>query len=56
MREGNTVTVSIYRELPLDLMCPMILQPYEATIPLEGGFEPGEYVFRVNDFVLEQTL
>jgi inhibitor of cysteine peptidase len=55
-REGNTVTVTVYRELPIDLLCPMILLPYEYTIPLEGSFEPGDYVFRVNDFVLEQTL
>ena len=55
-REGNTVTVSIYREVPLAVMCPMILLPYDDTIPLAGNFEPGDYVFQVNDFVVQQTL
>ena len=55
-RQDNRVTVTVYRELPPDLMCPMILVPYDAMLPLEGSFEPGDYVFRVNDFVVEQTL
>lgn len=55
-REGNTVTVSIYREIPADTFCPMMLQPYEDNIMLEGTFEPGDYVFVVNEFVVEQTL
>ncbi len=56
VREGNMVTVSIYREVPLAVMCPMILLPYEDTISLDGNFEPGDYVFQVNDFVIERTL
>jgi len=55
-REGNTVTVEIYRELPPDIFCPMVLQPYEGSIRLEGNFMPGDYVIRVNDFVVEVTL
>lgn len=55
-REGNTVIVEVYREIPIDIMCPMILLPYNDTIQLDGTFEPGEYVFIVNDFVVEQTL
>ncbi len=55
-REGNTVTLSIYRDLPGDVFCPMVLQPYEDSIMLDGTFEPGDYVFIVNDFVVEQTL
>jgi hypothetical protein len=56
MRSGNEITVMIYRELPPDVFCPMILQPYEDTIQLDGNFEPGDYVFRVNDTVVEKTL
>ena len=55
-REGNTVTLSIYRELPGDVFCPMVLQPYDDTITLDGSFEPGDYVFNVNGFVVEKTL
>ena len=55
-REGNTVVVEVYQEIPPDVLCPMILRPYNDTIRLEGGFEPGDYIFQVNDFVVEQTL
>ena len=56
VREGNTVTVSIYRDVPMSVMCPMMLVPYDDTIRLDGTFEPGDYVFTVNDFVVQQTL
>ena len=55
-REGNTVIVEIYREIPGDVFCPMMLQPYSETIQIDGNFEPGDYVFRVNDFTVEVTL
>ncbi|MBZ0303035.1 MAG: hypothetical protein K8J31_25035 [Anaerolineae bacterium] len=55
-RSGNTVTVEVYREVPADVMCPMILRPYDDTIALDGTFEPGDYTFKVNDFTVEQTL
>ena len=54
--DGNTITVNIYRELPGDVFCPMMLQPYEDTIQLDGNFEPGDYVIKVNDFTVEITL
>lgn len=55
-REGNAVVVEVYQEIPPDVLCPMILRPYNDTIRLEGDFEPGDYIFQVNDFVVEQTL
>lgn len=48
-RDGNTVTVEIYRNVPADVMCPMVLSPYSATIQLDGLFESGSYDIRVND-------
>ena len=48
--------VEVYQEIPPDVLCPMILRPYNDTIRLEGDFEPGDYIFQVNDFVVEQTL
>lgn len=55
-RDGDRITVEIYRELPAEVMCPMMLQPYADSIMLEGNFMPGDYVFKVNDYVIEQTL
>ena len=48
-RNGNTITVEIYREVPADMMCPMMLNPYEATVKLDGTFGTGGYTITVND-------
>lgn len=55
-RDGSTITVEIFREMPLAVMCPMMLLPYEDTIPLEGTFESGTYTIIVNDYTLEVTV
>jgi hypothetical protein len=55
-REGNTIIVEIYRDMPISLICAAVLLPYRETIALEGSFEPGTYTFRVNDYVVEQDL
>lgn len=55
-REGSTVRVSIYREMPIDIVCAMILQPYRDTIVLDGTFEPGSYTIDVNGFVITVTI
>ena len=47
-RTGNTVTVEVYREVPADMLCPMILRPYHDDIMLDGDFESGSYTIRVN--------
>ena len=47
-RSDNTVDIEVYREVPADVMCPMILQPYRGSISVEGSFEPGEYTINVN--------
>lgn len=49
-RQGNTITVEVYREVPADMFCPMILQPYQDTIQLNGDFGPGEYIINVNTY------
>ena len=48
-RNGNSITVEVYREVPADMMCPMMLNPYEATIKLDGTFASGAYTITVND-------
>ncbi len=53
-RDGNIVHVEIYREVPADVFCPMILQPYQATIQLDGSFTAGSYTINVNSH--SQTL
>ena len=55
-REGNTVTVEIYRDMPMDMICTAVLVPYEDTIRLDGGFESGSYTFHINDVVIERDL
>jgi inhibitor of cysteine peptidase len=55
-REGNEVFVDVYREMSAAMACPAVIQPYEAKIPLEGGFESGTYTIHVNDFVKEITI
>ena len=47
-RQGNTIDVEVFREVPVDVACPMILKPYSGTISLDGGFDPGEYTINVN--------
>lgn len=55
-REGSTIIVEIFRDVPADMICPMMLQPYEGNIRLEGTFPQGRYTFRVNDFTVEREL
>lgn len=55
-RDGNTITVEIFREVPPNAICPMILLPYNETIALEGGFESGTYTIHVNDYTLEVVI
>jgi hypothetical protein len=52
-REGNQVFVEIYRTIPAAMLCPMVLQPLDETIRLDGGFEPGTYTITVNGVVTE---
>ena len=46
--EDNAVQVQVYRELPVDMVCPMILRPYADTIQLDGTFAAGSYTITVN--------
>ena len=47
-RRGSAVAVEVFREVPPDVICPMILKPYRGLIQLDGGFEAGEYTITVN--------
>jgi hypothetical protein len=47
-REGNTVHVKIYRNVPKAVMCTMQLVMYDETITLDGSFPSGEYTIDVN--------
>ena len=48
-RRGNDVKVEVYREIPSDIFCPMILKPYQGRIHLEGKFDFGVYTISVNN-------
>lgn len=47
-RRGGTIDIEVYRNVPADVVCPMILKPYRDTISLEGAFESGDYTINVN--------
>ena len=47
-RIGSTINIQIYREIPDDEMCPMMMMPYEGTIAVEGDFEAGDYTLVIN--------
>lgn len=47
-RRDNIVDIEVYREVPADVICPMILKPYSDTISLDGAFDSGEYTINVN--------
>lgn len=53
-RQGNTISIEVYREVPADVFCPMILRPYQGTIQLDGDFSSGSYTINVNSH--SQTL
>jgi hypothetical protein len=55
-RAGNAVTLKIYRDVPLTVMCPAMLVMYDQTITLDGGFEAGTYTIDVNGFVVEVVI
>ncbi len=55
-RVRRTVFVDIYRLVDPRMMCPAILEYFEETIVLRGGFESGTYSFHVNDYFLTLDL
>ncbi|NJK99010.1 MAG: hypothetical protein HC910_00055 [Spirulinaceae cyanobacterium SM2_1_0] len=55
-RVGNQVSVALARELPVDTLCPAVVQPYTQQLRLDGGFAPGTYQIEVNGLTLAQVL
>ena len=55
-REGHTITVSITTLREIDAFCLQRIEVVERTIPIEGGFLPGDYVLRVNNVARQFTL
>jgi len=47
-RAGSVITVTITTLRERDAICIQRIEVVERTIPLEGGYLPGEYVLRVN--------
>lgn len=54
-RDGNTITLDIYRILPPDIMCTMNIVGYEDSFNL-GMFDPGTYTIIVNGFTVEVVV
>jgi hypothetical protein len=55
-RDGNMVSVKIYRILPPDIMCTMQLVPYDENIKLDGSFESDDYTIDVNGTVVNVKI
>lgn len=55
-RDGSRISVEIFTELPMGVMCPAVLRAYDDTIRLEGSFEPGTYQIEVNGTIVEIEL
>ena len=55
-RTGNQITIKVYRDVPLAVLCAQMLVPYADTIRVEGPFEPGAYTIDVNGTVVEVTV
>jgi acetolactate synthase regulatory subunit len=53
-RMGQTVTLLILRERPVDAICTQLAKLYDETIALEGTYPAGRYLLRVNG--LEQAF
>lgn len=53
--EGRTVTVDIYRIMPLAVMCPAVIINYDQTLNL-GSLPAGRYTFIVNEVVVEADV
>jgi hypothetical protein len=54
-QDGNSLIVQISRAINSEVMCPMVITPFEEGVWL-GVMEPGTYRIRVNDFELEMQL
>ncbi|MDX1992288.1 MAG: hypothetical protein SF029_07855 [bacterium] len=52
---GNTITIELYRELPPDAMCPMVISDYQENIAL-GALRPGRYTINVNGYVVTAEI
>jgi hypothetical protein len=55
-RTGNTITVNIFRDVPINVMCTMQVIEDRETIMLEGTFDPGTYTIIVNDQTVMVTI
>jgi hypothetical protein len=50
---GTTITVNIFRSVPLAVICPAMILTYDETIAIEGTFTGGIYTIIVNDFTTQ---
>lgn len=55
-RDGNTFTVEVFREVPMGVYCPQVIQPYTQMLVLSSPLEAGSYTIHVNDYTLEVVI
>lgn len=52
-QRGTALSVQIYREMPADVFCTMMLVPYADTLTIEGPFEPALTSISVNSYKID---
>lgn len=52
--EGEALTVTIWRALPIDAVCPAVIVPYEETIAIEGSFTRLPTAITVNGWAAQK--
>jgi hypothetical protein len=55
-RNGSTITLDVYHEVPSGVMCPAIFKEYHDSVHLDGTFESGTYTIVVNGYTTQVTI
>jgi len=55
-REGNTIYVEIYQEVPPNVRCAPVYTAFEDDILLEGSFTDGSYLIDINGYIVDMRL
>ncbi|MGK7925785.1 MAG: hypothetical protein AB4290_11155 [Spirulina sp.] len=55
-QDGDRIKITLYRELPADVLCPAVLVPFQETVLLEGRLASETYTLDVNGVIVEETM
>ena len=49
-RNANNLSIEIYREIPMEVGCPMMMTPYSETITVDDKLDSGDYSLQINNY------